>query len=343
MKSLFLKKSIFAILVVCLCFASCSKKEEKPADVTENTEVSNEIQAPAEQKNNDLPHVTGVIYVNGAALYTENEDGKMKWVASASIGDIAEYLRESKKAKRTDGQERNFFHISLKEKEYWIQDYCYEPNTVPAFVKTDETVLYKSDSLTAATDEIIPKYFIIAIYNEGLDETSKFLKFATYCPELSNMWIVKEKFIKRDAVEIGENNVQAMLLANVATESRNDTIRAELFQNAIEMNSEYSEDIAALQQLTETIIKEENTLKSLNIEKIEQKVTVNDEVNLQSIPGDIEPRFLATIKAGEVMIAYKKTTISEDSKDVDWYYVQKKQKKGWIQAHYLTLPEDKKE
>ncbi|UTC67435.1 MULTISPECIES: hypothetical protein [unclassified Treponema] len=338
MKVNFVRKLALLLCVALFAFASCTKE-----DVTANTESeklesmdSMEKESPKE----DMADVNadGVIYVNRAGLYTETDDGKMKWAAEASLGDVAMYLGEKKEAQRTDGQKRSFFHISLKDKEYWVQDYCYEPNTVPAFISAADTVLYKSESLTAATDEVIPQYFIVAVYKDSLNASNqKFVKIAAYCPELITSWIVKEKYVKRDAVEFEKTNTDAMLLAQVAMESQNETIRAELFQNAIEMNSRYSDDIAILQNLARVIDAENAFLKKVEAEKIEKKLIAKQDVELLSIPyleGDV--RLLATVKADTVLHATKKlVSTGPDGSQTEWYYVQNKQKKGWAQASYL--------
>nr|WP_255822283.1 hypothetical protein [Treponema putidum] len=247
-------------------------------------------------------------------------------------------MAKKRKRKRTDGQKRGFFHISLKDKEYWIQDYCYEPNTVAGFISSADTVLYKSDSLTAVTDEIIPQYFIVAVYKDSLNSSNqKFVKIAAYCPELVTSWIVKEKYAKRDTVEFQKENVAAMVLAQIAMETQSETSRAELFQNAIEMNSHYSDDIAILQNLAQVLDAEAAFLKKLESEKVEKKFTAKEDVELLSIPSsDGNLRVLASVKADTVLHASKKVVIVDgDGSQTEWYYVQNKQKKGWIQASYL--------
>ncbi|WP_024468759.1 hypothetical protein [Treponema pedis] len=345
-----LKKVLFMIFAVSVIFSSCTKKDEV-TDIAEkgiDEVATGEDMQNTETESNSMMSSSndygkkGVIYVHNAPLYEENSDGKMKWAANASLGDIAAYLGEKKEAQRTDGQKRIFFHIELNGKEYWIQDYCYEPGTVPAFVAAQDTVLYKSESLTAATDEIIPQFFIVGVYENSIGTpemtggNTKFVKIAAYCPELVTAWIVKDKFVKTENLEFGTGAVAAMTLAQVASESRNDTIRAELFQNALDLPSEYHDDIVALQELTEVIIKEEEFLKTVKAEKIEQKVTVLDESQLLSIPNNLYARILTQIKSGTVAAAYKKAVLKDDDgNEVEWFYIQNKQKKGWITSASL--------
>ncbi len=337
----FFRKTILVFLCVSMffVFSSCEKKaEEEKVDnetVTEETatdESAGDVVEETKQEDSfKMMDVEGVIYVHRAAVYTETDEGKMKWVAETSLGDVALYLGEKKKAKRTDNQERTFFHIMLNDKEYWIQDYCYEPNTVLGFISADNTILYKSESLTAATDEFIPKYFMVAIYKDSLESSNKkFLKIATYCPELYRSWVVKEKFVKRDFVEMGTNDVEAMVLAEVAMDSKNETIQAELFQNAIDVDSKYSDDIAELQNLAKVKAKEAKFLKTLETEKLSKKFVVLNDVALLSIPNKAEAREKEVVKEGDILQAYKKVTINDDGLDVTWLYVQTKQKKGWI-------------
>ncbi len=336
--SKFFTKLLVVCMAVFLCFSSCSKdKTEEPVATGEPMEIEEgKDDTGADAKSGDayVKGEEGVIYVNKASLYTETDDGQMKWAAEASIGDIAVYLGEKKEAKRTDGQKRMFFHIQLKEKEFWIQDYCYEPGTVPAFIAGDETILYKSDSLTAASDEIIPKYFFVAVYKDSINTGHyKFVKIACYCPELVYSWVVKEKFVKAELVEFDKTSIEAMLLATVAMESKNETIRNELFQNAIELNSKYSDDIAGLQNLAAVMEIENEFLNKIKIEKIKEKFTASQDIELLSIPSLNESRVLASVKADTALTASKKASItSDDGETEDWYFVQNKQSKGWIQS-----------
>ena len=338
MKVNFVRKFVLLLCVSLFAFASCTKEDATSKSEPAKSEAMDSMEKDTPKESMGEVNADGVIYVHRAPLYTETDDGKMKWAAEASLGDVAMYLGEKKEAQRTDGQKRVFFHISLKEKEYWIQDYCYEPNTVAGFISSVDTVLYKSDSLTAVTDEIIPQYFIVAVYKDSLNSSNqKFVKIAAYCPELVTSWIVKEKYAKRDTVEFQKENVAAMVIAQIAMETQSETSRAELFQNAIEMNSHYSDDIAILQNLAQVLDAEAAFLKKLEAEKIEKKFTAKEDVELLSIPSsEGEPRVLASVKADTVLHASKKVVIVDgDGSQTEWYYVQNKQKKGWIQASYL--------
>lgn len=338
--NLLFKKFFISLLVVSFVFCSCSKNEKAEDENRDGTVFSDEIDESENKSEYFSEKVTGVIYVNKAGLYTETEDGKMKWAAEASLGDEPVYLGEKKEALRTDGQKRGFFHVMFKDKEYWIQDYSYEPATVPAFISAPEAILYKSDSLTAVTGEIIPQYLPVAVYKDSLqDENSKFVKIAAYSPEFISSWSIKEKFVKRDAVIMDPDSTAAMFLAQVAMESRNDTIRTELFQNAIEMGTGFTDDIAALKELAEIIIREENFMKNLSPEKINVKVSVNKETELLSIPQSGEARILNTLKENSSAVALRKIIIKtqEDDEGEEWFFVQDKQKKGWIKSKELEI------
>lgn len=332
------KKFFIAVFAVSFIFFACSKNDEKAPEENMNEGTNSGMENTSEIFSEET---TGVIYVHKTGLYTETEEGKMKWAAEASLGDEPVYLGEKKEAVRTDGQKRTFFHINFKGKEYWVQDYSYEPATVPAFISASDAVLYKSDSLTAVTDEIIPQYLPVAVYKDSLeDENSKFVKIAAYSSEFISSWSLKEKFVKRDAVMMEPVNTAAMLLANVAMESRNDTIRTELFQNAIEMGSDFTDDIAALKELTEIIIYEENFMKDFSPEKINVKVSVNKETELLSIPVRGESRVLSTFKEKSSAVALRKVIVknkTSSDEDEQWFFVQDKQKKGWVMAKELEI------
>lgn len=332
------KKYFILLFVFISVISACSKKESQSTDIKtpeEPRNVTDNSESPLENDVMPTAGSSGVIYVNKAGLYTETDDGKMKWTAEASLGDIATYLGEKKEAVRTDGQKRTFFHVTLNDKVYWVQDYSYEPDTVPAFISKQDVILYKSESLAAMTDEFIPRYTIVAVYKDSLEKTNdKFIKIAAYSPELIASWLVKEKYVKRDAVETSAESVEAMILAQVAMESKNDTIRTELFQNAIEIDSPYRDSIAFLQSLAEILIQEENFMKELSTEKINEKVTALEDINLLSIPDINAARTVNILKAGSTATAsrkYLKNAESSESEE-EWLYIQNKQKKGWVQA-----------
>ena len=337
------KMVLFAVLGM-MQIVSCAKNggqstENSPSGGTQET-VQSDVKQESASGSENTAGVSGVIYVNNAGLYTENDEGKMKWTAEAALGDKALYLGEKKEAVRTDGQKRTFFHIELNGQAYWIQDYSYEPDTVAAFISGQDVVLYKSESLAAMTDEFIPRYAIVAVYNDSLEKTdSKFIKIAAYNSELVTSWSIKDKYVKRDAVETDEMSVSAMILAQVAMESKNDTIRGELFQNAIEIGSPYSDTIAVLQSLSEIMIKEDNFMKELTTEKINEKVTAIDDINLLSIPDENASRTVNMLKAGTAATATRKyVKQNADSENaVEWLYIQNKQKKGWVQADSVKI------
>ena len=332
------KMVLFAVLGM-MQIVSCAKNggqstENSPSGGTQKA-VQSDVKQESASGSGNTAGVSGVVYVNNAGLYTENDEGKMKWTAEAALGDKALYLGEKKEAVRTDGQKRTFFHIELNGQAYWIQEYSYEPDTVAAFISGQDVVLYKSESLAAMTDEFIPRYAIVAVYNDSLEKTdSKFIKIAAYNSELVTSWSIKDKYVKRDAVETSAESVEAMILAQVAMESKNDTIRTELFQNAIEIDSPYRDSIAFLQSLAEILIQEENFMKELSTEKINEKVTALEDINLLSIPDINAARTVNMLKAGSTATAsrkYLKNAESSESEE-EWLYIQNKQKKGWVQA-----------
>jgi len=337
------KMVLFAVLGM-MQIVSCAKNggqstENSPSGGTQEA-VQSDVKQESASGSGNTAGVSGVVYVNNAGLYTENDEGKMKWTAEAALGDKALYLGEKKEAVRTDGQKRTFFHIELNGQAYWIQEYSYEPDTVAAFISGQDVVLYKSESLAAMTDEFIPRYAIVAVYNDSLEKTdSKFIKIAAYNSELVTSWSIKDKYVKRDAVETDDMSVSAMILAQVAMESKNDTIRGELFQNAIEIGSPYSDTIAVLQSLSEIMIKEDNFMKELTTEKINEKVTAIDDINLLSIPDENDSRTVNMLKAGTAATATRKyVKQNADSENaVEWLYIQNKQKKGWVQADSVKI------
>lgn len=337
------KMVLFAVLGM-MQIVSCAKNggqstENSPSGGTQET-VQSDVKQESASGSENTAGVSGVIYVNNAGLYTENDEGKMKWAAEAALGDKALYLGEKKEAVRTDGQKRTFFHIELNGQAYWIQDYSYEPDTVAAFISGQDVVLYKSESLAAMTDEFIPRYAIVAVYNDSLEKAdSKFIKIAAYNSELVTSWSIKDKYVKRDAVETDDMSVSAMILAQVAMESKNDTIRGKLFQNAVEIGSPYSDTIAVLQSLSEIMIKEDNFMKELTTEKINEKVTAIDDINLLSIPDENASRTVNMLKAGTAATATRKyVKQNADSENaVEWLYIQNKQKKGWVQVDSVKI------
>lgn len=340
MSRIYLKRISVFMAAVCFMLCACEKKEDAEDKASVNISGFEEDTMSGGNTEDFASEVKGVIYVNRSGLYTETGEGKMKWAAEASLGDMPFYLGEKKEAERTDGQKRVFFRVELNGKEYWVQDYSYEPNTVPAFISVKDTLLYKSESLAAVTDEIIPQYLIVAVYRDSLEDSNgKFVKIAAYSPEFISSWSVKEKYVKREAVEMGEVNVAAMILVQAAMESKNDTIRAELFQNAIETDCSYTDDILVLRELAEVIIKEENFMNTLSPEKINEKVSYREDINLLSIPSTDNGRILYTLKAGSVSIATRKVVVrnAEAETEEEWFYIQDKQKKGWVQLASIEL------
>ncbi len=84
-----LRKLMFMCFAFMLVFSSCSKKDADDETKNEDENAVEKTAADETKVNNEgdtadstavqFGDVEGVIYVNKAALYTETDEGRMKW------------------------------------------------------------------------------------------------------------------------------------------------------------------------------------------------------------------------------------------------------------------------
>ncbi len=75
-------------------------------------------------------------------------------------------------------------------------------------------------------------------------------------------------------------------------------------------------------------------MKGLTVEKISEKVTAIEDINLLSIPDEDSARTVNMLKAGTSATATRKYIKQDGDSEsgVEWLYIQNKQKKGWVRA-----------
>lgn len=106
------KMVLFAVLGM-MQIVSCAKNggqstENSPSGGTQET-VQSDVKQESASGSENTAGVSGVIYVNNAGLYTENDEGKMKWAAEAALGDKALYLGEKKRSRKNRRSEADIF------------------------------------------------------------------------------------------------------------------------------------------------------------------------------------------------------------------------------------------
>jgi Bacterial SH3 domain. len=186
------------------------------------------------------------VLLNGTGLYTQQDDGKMKYTESADAGEILELVlvkNDEKKAKsvevktaeRTDGQKRDFIHVMKGSKDVWVQTALFAPNTRPVVITSDEAVMYKSADISGVLGDTYPQYLIAA----AGESQNGFVQIYAYI-EGSLSAGSPARFVKENCVSYDLTDVKAMQLLNAARIAKNDTAKKELLHNALSLNSSFN-------------------------------------------------------------------------------------------------------
>lgn len=185
-----MKRILVCITAAAVMLSGCSKSNEQPvaqtAPVQASVSTGSTAKAPAPVvKKGTIPSV--MIAGGYWTLLSEGENaGKMKWVDYAVPGTVVYAFTPSNASsetpyevmkgvvRMTDGQKRDFVHITSEDKDYWAQDYSIGVNCVPGLVTGQKSYLYKKPNPADISDKLLPAGTIIGVSEEAVDDSNPF-------------------------------------------------------------------------------------------------------------------------------------------------------------------------
>jgi len=304
-------KSVGILVAALCCLVSCNKnaKTTEPAPDALSTTPNGERQ--------------GVVLLNGTGLYVEQEDGKMKYASSANAGDVynlilvkpegaKEKVCETKEAERVSpAGKRNFYHISKEDKEFWVQDALFAPDTVPAIITATDAVMYTKPDISSVVSDgsIFPQYQIV-----GVGDSEKGFT-ATYAYIEKTISATSLRYVKGDCYTTSSDDIKAYQMYTSAINAKNNTVEKTLLQNALELHSSFDDLIQKTYdaKFTDSAENDDSTTDA--------EITTEDDslVNVRESP-DSTSKVVTQLKTGQRITAALEGSASETIDDFtgDW-------------------------
>ncbi len=298
--------------------------------------------------------VSSVILYDTAAKWNEDAQGNMAFSESSSSGDVVEacmipdpaspdaFIAEEKKAIRlTDKLEREFYHIQVEGKDYWIQDLFLAVDAIPGVISSDNAILYtKPNALTISASALtLPQYSIVGVHPK--ESTSDFLCVSAYVPEFSST-VVNKQFIKRDMATTDSRDLQVLRLYNVAKVNKNEIVKRELLNDAMSVGGNFNYLIVeALDELSSSEIMLFTVAPYTNDGNFITADEENGTINIRNKPGVNGSEILFTVSAGIEIVVTEITNETEtiDGNDNYWYKItipSMNNREGWIFGRYIS-------
>ena len=202
-----MKKNAFVFAIICLIFASCTNQKKEPA------------------------FVPGVLIYEEGSLWTENENGTMRWNCNIAQGTSLNLYPESEKMAVRDGTtgETEFVKLCFNNSDYWIQTAIIAKNCKPALV-LDDTVVYSTPELTGVSSVKVPANTIVAVdesYTTPIDSEIDFKK-VTFRTDKN----YRSCYIKSDSISGNNDDVTLIRILNKFKVLKNDEVKKEMLINA---------------------------------------------------------------------------------------------------------------
>lgn len=260
----------------------------------------------------------------------EIKDGKAKWKASLTVGEVVSLMGSSEKAVQGNDGEKEYVSISRSDRsEGWIRPIYLAKDAIAGVVIGDKSVIYSQPKNTNATARVIGTKQIIAVYKA--DATDAFLKIATYDPIKQDF--VSDVFIRKDEVSTLEADAQTAIILQVAAASKNADQRNALLSSALKdyPNSRFAEEIRTLQ--AGPLV---NAGALTAIEEFNATMVINDNnVNIRSkadTAGDVVSQL--SKDAAITVIARTVEPATIDGKSARWYHLSSPAD-GWVFGGFI--------
>jgi hypothetical protein len=324
---------VCAAVVLAVFTAACSKK---------TIEMEN-------KQSTAVP--SGVVLLNGTGLYTEQDDGKMKYTTSANAGETLELVLiqkedsrkksvEMKNAARTDGQTRDFIHVIKNKKDLWIQTALFAPNTKPVVIISNDAVMYKDADISGVLGTTYPQYLVAAAGESKND----FVRMYAYIEGVISA-NSSDRYVKEECISYNTDDVKAMQLLTAARTTKNDTAKKELLKNAIELNSSFNDMIKAEYETAfpdktnEKDMTSESESGQAGEESVNSNAAITSDdgslVNVRETP-DVNAAIVKQLATGTA-VYYEKISDSTDEINgvSDYWYQISYPVKGWVFGEFV--------
>jgi hypothetical protein len=319
-----MKRCVMVLFVVALCFAAVSC--QKPATSGTGTPAAPAAKAlVADAKS-------GFVIRSGEGLWAIM-DGAATWSAGLILGEKLGLTGATQKATPSGGQQRDYVEVKRDSGATgWArQDYVISSCTL-SVVSAEDAIVYTEPKNTAATGTMIPRLTVVAAHAEG--GADSFVKVTWFNPQ--TLVLSKGVFVRADALSQKPDDVQSIILLQLAQASTNGTQKQAFLESA---KKDYPGSVFitliedALAGLTAPAVTVETEKFFATL------VSVDDKVNVRSAPDTATGSVVTELSKGQKVEVEEQTKASAtiDGQTAPWYRI--KEPAGWVFGAFLA-PEE---
>jgi uncharacterized protein YgiM (DUF1202 family) len=252
------------------------------------------------------------------------------------IGEKLTLLGQAAKAVQA-GKERNFVQIRRDSgNEGWVRADLVISKSILAVVTIDTAAIYQAPNNTAATTSTIPRMSIVAIASDTGGMT--FIRVTGF--DAAAKILLRNVYLRNEGVSSNPDDVQAAILLQLATASKNLTQQHAFLTSAIKDHPgslflpELNAALAAL-----TAPRPAAPLQRATEPAAAVMVTSDDKASVYDAPDEKTGKLLATLPKGQKVDVLEKTTdtYAIGEKSAPWYRVR--EPAGWLFGASLAAPQ----
>lgn len=186
-------------------------------------------------KNQKENFESAVLIYQDGSLWTENEDGTMKWATTLTNGTGLKVYPGSSKMAAREGKndESEFVKVKFDNKDYWIQTVLIAQNSTENVILED-TLLYQNPDIAAVTSISVPALTIVAVSNDEVASEDPSFKFKKISYRTDKTY--RSVYVKREVLSNDKDDVTVLRMLNKLNSTKNETVKEEVFNNALQLN-----------------------------------------------------------------------------------------------------------
>jgi hypothetical protein len=323
-----LKTTALLALLAALCavFVSCSKqpaqdgREMVPGGEALSGFSDTEWAVPAGAAKGVVLYQAGVFEIESG--------NQLKWVKSASAGDIVEWKDESQKLVYRNDE--NDYSRVYAGGDYWIYAGYVKGPAEPGVIIGSETMLYSRPEPTGVItsgNNMIHENTVVAVHP---DQSSDFVKISAYYVNAGKYYRVTERYVKVENVSMDINDVKGIALYQLAMVTADARSKREFLNNALEFSDRYYD-------LVQRALVEIEYADKIETIPARDFTVAEDELSVYDRP-DGSGEWVDTVKYGAAVTALSRTKERSSLYGASGYWYKIAEPEGWVFGAYLESP-----
>ena len=256
--------------------------------------------------------------------------GRLTLKETLQLGEKVDLLGQSAKATQA-GKERDFVRIRRDSgREGWARPDFIVSRSILAVTTTEDAVVYSAPKNTAATTTVIPRMTVLAIHSDSGGET--FIRVTAYDPTAKTL--LREVFLRNEGVSAKPDDVQSLILLQLADASRSAKQKEAFLTSAIKDHP----GSVFMTQLVEAraALKAASALGKA-AEAFSATLAVGeDNVSVRDAPDEKTGKVVAALSRGQKVEVVEKTkgSYAVEDRSAPWYRIR--EPAGWVHGASLV-------